>query len=245
MILTSMPQGDAVWVVFELSLPAKPGSAPSESSYGIALVAREADQQIFLDWYFPATSLIPPERGSNSLSGVPEAGSGYAAMAGLVDSETDLVEFVESSFRVVGSAEPKNGAFIVAIAPWGQIRWYEDDEVTGAFPIGWETARAETQKVDSRARSVADRFVDAIISGRWEDAATHYASDFAPSSVLPQLAEIFLSHSHLRVGSPETLQGTAYIYPLRRGAGSAHLVVEMSMEGLQWKVYDYGYGVDD
>lgn len=196
--------------------------------------------------------MIPLEPGSNDLSAVPEAFAleptavpRYIAMAGFVDPDTDLVEVLDSSSRVVDSAKPTNGAFIVAMALWGQIRWYEDDEVVGAFPIVSDLARAETQKVDSRARSVADEFVYAILSGQWSIAARYYDPEFQPTSVLPQLAEIFTSHSHRRVGTPETIQQFVFVYPLRRGSTRAHLAVEMSKEGLQWKVYDYGYGVDD
>jgi hypothetical protein len=92
---------------------------------------------------------------------------------------------------------------------------------------------------------VADRFVDAILAARWGDAATYYDSDFAPSRVLPQLAEIFTLTSHDRVGLPQTVKRITFQYPLRRGTARAYLRVEMSAVGLQWKVYDYHYGVDD
>lgn len=130
-IVASLRQADALWVLFEM-----PGLSANER-YGTALVSLKAERQV-LDFGL-AIGLNPPQRGSNDLSGVPialrTAAAGYAAMAGFVDPEIDLVEFLGSPFQVVGSGEPTNGAFIVPMALWGQIRWYEDGNVVGAFPV--------------------------------------------------------------------------------------------------------------
>lgn len=45
-ILTTMRQGDAVWVVFDIFVPAERGFPGNEHTYGIALVSLQADQQV-------------------------------------------------------------------------------------------------------------------------------------------------------------------------------------------------------
>lgn len=239
-IRASMRQGDALWVLWEVDrlTPHQP--------YGTALVSLKAEPQV-LD-FGSAIDLSPPERGSNDLSAVPTvlrtSGAVYAAMAGFVDPEIDLVEFW-APFRVFGSDEPTNRAFIVPMALWGQIRWYENDEVVGAFPVTLGFARPRTQEVDRRAQMIADRFVDAILAGRWRNAATYYDSDSSPSRVLPQLAEILTANAHSRVGSPQKVQKSVFQYPLRREGVRVYLLIEMLQQDLRWKVYDYNYGIDD
>jgi hypothetical protein len=188
-------------------------------------------------------SFRPIPEGSNGSSLLPILAERQAGFGGFVDPTVTRVEMVDPRLRVVDADIPSNGATVFLASVWGQIRYYRGDTIVGAVPVSGEESPAPATYLDEEAREVADAFVEAMLSGEWEAAATLFAPGTRAIALLPPLEDVLNAAPHRRSGRPKAVR-YAFFYGLERSPDSATLQVSMTDQSGDWKVFSYGYRAD-
>lgn len=190
----------------------------------------------------PGQPVFPqlPERGSGDTYLTSLDAAGVTVSAGFVDPEVTRIDAVKDGARVGTSAPTDAGATIFRIAPWAQVRMYQQERLAGATLAAGRLAPV-SGKVGKPAVEAAEDFIAAAHAGDrlWprffaSGVPRHVATDLVDALREADVDLSKQSEAELGPGGVTITFGEADV--------ATELDLYVSRDQGRWRIYQYSLG---